>query len=144
MTAARLIVCERSGRWAAAFRRMAADDLPLRETRSFEQVERELEKLPASVAAIEINGVSAARIASQLAAWTTRYSAARFLLLAEADVADSEPELREAGACHVVYSSRELAATVELVRRHLARAPRPELSLEESILAALPWSGANS
>ena len=142
---ARLILCEKTGRWAAAFRRAAAaGELPIRETRSLEQLERELEQLPSSVAAIEINSASAARIGSQLAGWRVRFSAARFVLLAETDVAASEPELREAGACHVVYSSRDLAATVELIRRHLARAPRPELSLEDSILASLPWPSAKS
>lgn len=138
---ARLILCEKSGHWAAAMRRAAGSrELPIGEVRSYEQAQRELAERPASIVAIEVSAASVAKTASQVAAWRIRHPAAQFLLLADPDLNSLEPELREAGACHVVYSTRDLAATVRLIRRHLARAPQPQLSLEESILASLPWS----
>ncbi|HUE72694.1 MAG TPA: hypothetical protein VMP01_17545 [Pirellulaceae bacterium] len=142
---ARLIICEKSGHWAAALRRAAGrHELPIGEVRSPEQAQRELAQRPASILAIEVSAASVAKTASQVAAWRIRYPAAQFLLLADPDLNSLEPELREAGACHVVYSTRDLAATVRLIRRHLARAPRPHLSLEESIWAALPWPSASA
>ena len=138
---ARLIICEKSGHWAATFRRAAGSrELPICEARSSEQVQRELAQRPESIVAIEVGAATVAKTLAQVAAWRIRCPAARFLLLAEPDLEAIEPSLREAGAVHVVYSSRDLAATVRLVRRHLARAPQPQLSLEESIWAALPWS----
>jgi hypothetical protein len=140
---ARLIICEKSGHWAAALRRAAGSrGLPIGEVRSPEQAQRELAQRPASIVAIEVSAATLAKTLSQAVAWRIRYPAAQFLLLAEPELAAIEPELREGGALHVVYSTRDLAATVRLIRRHLARAPRPQLSLEESIWAALPWSGA--
>ena len=138
---ARLIVCEKLGHWAAAIRRAAGHrDLPIREVRSLEQAQRLLSSMPASMVAIEVSIGSVTKTLSLIAAWRIRDPAAQFVLLAEPELEAIELMLREAGAAHVVYSSRDVAATVRLVRRHLARCPRPELSLEVSIWAALPWS----
>ncbi len=137
----RLIICEKSGHWAATFRRAAGSrELPIREVRSTEQVQRELRERPASIVAVEVSTATAAKTLTQVAAWRIHFPAAQFVLLAEPELEAIELMLREAGAAHVVYSSRDVAATVRLVRRHLARCPRPELSLEVSIWAALPWS----
>ena len=142
---ARLIICEKSGQWAAAFRRAATScELPISETRGLQQVERELADKPASIAAIEVNAATAAKVAIQISAWQTKYPAARFLLLADRELEAIEVELREAAAVHVIYSTRDLAGPLRIVRRHLARAPQPPLSLEETILAALPWSSTKS
>lgn len=110
------------------------------EVRSLEQVGRELDEQPAAIVALEIRADSLVRTAAQFAQWRTRFAAARFVLLAEPELAALEPSLREAGALHLVYAARELKATVRLIRRHLAQVPRPERTLEETILARLPWS----
>ncbi len=140
---ARLIICEKSGRWQAALRRAAGSrQLAISEVRSHEQTERELADHPAAMVAIEIGSESLARVSSYLANWRTCFPGARFLLLAEPELAPLDSALRDAGAVHILYSSRELAAAVRLIRRHLARAPRPAMTLEESIWARLPWPSA--
>lgn len=142
---ARLIVCEKSGRWAAALRRQAGErELPIVEARSSEQAVRELETFPASLVAVEMIAASAAEAASRWSATAQRFPAARWIALLDEALANHELLFREAGALHIVVSPRDLSATVRLIRRHLARAPQSEMSLEESILARLPWPAANS
>lgn len=141
----RLIVVEKTGRWAAALRRVAGRGaLPLTEVRSLDQTERELGGHPAALVAIEVGVSSLVRVSSRLALWRNRFAGARFLLLAEPELAPLESALRDAGAVHVIYSTRELAATVRLIRRQLARTPQSAMTLEESIWARLPWSAASS
>jgi hypothetical protein len=133
-------VLEKSGRWAAALRRAAEKlELPIGEVRSLEQVGRELAEQSAAIVALEIGLPSLVRMTSQLALWRTRFAAARFVLLADSELAPLDPMLRDAGAVHIVYATRDLAATVRLIRRHLARVPQLEMTLEESIVARLPW-----
>lgn len=141
----RLIVLEKTGRWAAALRCAGGRrELPIREVRSFEQAEREFAEQPATMAAIEVSPVSAIKVASHLAAWRKRFPDARFVALADPELAPLEPALRDAGAVHVVYATRDLAATVRLIRRHLARIPRPAMTLEESIFERLPWGATTT
>jgi hypothetical protein len=66
------------------------------------------------------------------------------LFLADEELSPVEPQLRETGAAHVAFSPRDLRGAVRLIRRHLARAPQPALTLEESILARLPWPAAST
>jgi hypothetical protein len=141
----RLIVCEKTGRWAAALRRAARSRaLPLVEVRSLEQLERELVENPAAIAAVEVSAASLVRVATRVAAWRSQFARVAHLFLADEELAPLEPQLRETGAVHVAFSPRDLRSTVRLIRRHLARAPQPALTVEESILARLPWPAANS
>ncbi len=77
--------------------------------------------------------------AKALGDWSHRFPQARFLVLAARGLEPYELLLREAGALHVVFSPRSLDPLLRLIRRHLARAPQPELTLEESVWAGLPW-----
>ena len=140
-----LIVCEKTGRWAAALRCAAGSrELPISEVRSLEQAERELSVHRAAIVAMEVGEASLVRVATRLAAWSKRFPDAAFLILAEEQLVPLEPRLRETGALHAVFSPRDLSATVRLIRRHLARAARPPQTLEESIWARLPWSAVSA
>jgi hypothetical protein len=61
-----------------------------------------------------------------------------------------EAALREAGAVHVVTSLRRVGESIDIAARYAARLhteladdprlpPRPQPSIEERILASLPW-----
>jgi hypothetical protein len=140
---ARLILVEKTGSWAAAFRRQARKrDLPIVETRGTEQALRELKAFPASVVAVEVTRDIAGQAASVWSAQGRPFPKFQWLALLTGELSDLEALLREAGAVHVVHSPRELTGPVRLIRRHLARAPRPEMTLEESIFARLPWPAA--
>jgi hypothetical protein len=47
--------------------------------------------------------------------------------------------LREAGAVHVQFSPRSLAATARLILRHIECAPPTELDFREAIWRRLPF-----
>lgn len=141
---AHLIIVEKSGRWAAAFRRQAGNrDLPIVESRSSEQALRELTAFPASIAAVEVTKANATQAASLWWAQRQQFPAFRWLALLDEELADIEALLRESGAVHVALSPRDLGGAVRLIRRHLARAPRPEMTLEEAVFARLPWPAAS-
>jgi hypothetical protein len=143
-----LILCERTPRWATAWRRWADDgdghqDHPrLVEVRSLAQCEAALDESPGAVVALAIDLAGSDRILGLLNTWRNRFARARVVVLASVEWRDAELALREAGAVHVVYSPRRLAATARLARRHFARqtAHEPAGALEEQIWNRLPWS----
>jgi hypothetical protein len=124
---------------------LAKDSRPLgatilQEVRSVAQCQRALEASPHSVVAVEVLPQNLATVAKALTDWSRRFPHARFLALAARGLEPHELLLREAGAIHVSFSPRSLAPPLRLIRRHLARAPREEQTLEEAIWAALPWA----
>jgi hypothetical protein len=140
-----LILLERTPRWAAAFRREMRNvakyghTIPILEVRSLAHCQRELESAPHSIVAIEILPQNLVSTAKALSDWSRRFPHARFIALASRGLEHHELLLREAGAIYVAFSPRFLAPPLRLVRRHLARAPQPEMRLEESVWAGLPW-----
>lgn len=78
-------------------------------------------------------------MAKALSDWSRYFPSARFIALAARGLEPHELSLREAGAIHATFSPRSLSPLLRLIRRHLARAPRPERTLEEAIWAGLPW-----
>ncbi|MBC7855192.1 MAG: hypothetical protein IAF94_17310 [Pirellulaceae bacterium] len=111
----------------------------LHEVRSLPECQRELEASPNSVVAAEFQPKNLVAVAKALSDWSRRFGDARFIALASRGLEPHELLLREAGAIHVTFSPRSLSPLLRLIRRHLARAPRPELTLEESMEARLPW-----
>jgi hypothetical protein len=72
----------------------------------------------------------------------TRFPQVRWIALGARGLEPYELQLREAGAIHALFSPRMLSPTLKLVRRHLARAPEPQLSLDEAIWSKLPWQSS--
>jgi hypothetical protein len=136
--AARLIVCERSGRWAVALRRELAD-VRVYETRSLVDCFGVLAEAPASFLIVELTGGSAAALLERMARLGRDFPLARMAVVADRSLAGYEWLMREAGAVHFVCSVRQSGPLARLALRHLAQAPAPPRSLTEQIWAGLPW-----
>jgi hypothetical protein len=140
-----LILLERTSRWAAAFRRemrkavKPGQPIPIQEVRSLAQCQRELDAAPYSIVALEVLPQNLISMAKALGDWSRHFKSARFVALAARGLEPQELLLWEAGAIHVTFSPRCLSSLLCLIRRHLARAPQPERTLEEAIWAGLPW-----
>lgn len=163
---ASFILCERTSRWAAAFRRemrkgsggvFAAGNslspqqmgrenssrprspLLMKEVRSQSQCLRELDAFPHSIVAMEVLPQNIAAVARSLSDWSLRFPHARFIALAARGLEGHEWLLREAGAIHVIFSPRSLSPLLRLIGRHLARVPKRKEAMEVATWSALPW-----
>ena len=137
---ARLIVCEREGRWAVALRReLPVHGVRVHETRSVAECWEMLARRPASFVVAELTRSGAEALLEQMA-WLQRdFPGARVAVVAERPLASCEWLLREAGAVHFTVSPRELGPLACLAVRHLEVAPPPQWTLAERIWADLPW-----
>lgn len=149
--AARLIVCERSGRWASALRRTAGEPaFAIRETRNWDDAWTELEAAPASLVVRELAPPQLDRFdrLERLAddCLQTARERPRCRLVFVGDVAgrpdasgEVERLLREWGAVLIVRTERELDRVVRIARRHLGSGPVAERGWRESLFDRLPW-----
>ncbi|HEV3020935.1 MAG TPA: hypothetical protein VGX76_00650 [Pirellulales bacterium] len=148
MQPATLVFCERTGRWAVAWRTMwarAAPDMadrPLRivETRSAAECRETLAGMPDAFVAIELTPAGADIALELLAEVTTNSRHSPMAVLAEHELADYEWLARELGAVHFIASPRQLPSLTGIVCRHAARTPATEMGLRESVWSRLPWS----
>ena len=149
---ARLVVCERTGRWAAALRGVIgrlvgrgeggthfAHKLRVYETRSLGECWAMLADSPASILVVELTPAALDPLLERMASMEREYPLARVAIVAERPLAPCEWLLREAGAVYFTTSPRALAPLADLVRRHLDEAPLPCLEMTERIWATLPW-----
>ncbi len=139
---ARLIACERSGRWAVMLRReLAGSGVRVWETRTLDDCWSELGQSPASMVVVElakdIDGVL-----RQLSRQRRCFPAVRAAVVAERSMAAYEGLMREAGAVHFVDSPRQVGRLAQIACRHLAQVPPPQQTLTERIWANLPWAGS--
>jgi hypothetical protein len=134
MSDARVIVCEKTGRWAIALRR-ALNDPPehISETRSFQACWLELEQHPASLVALEFFPDDLETLLRRMMGLQRRYRRARVVVLGERGSEHCEWVLREAGAVHVLFSPRSLVATARLVKRHIDSVPPAEFDIGEDV-----------
>jgi hypothetical protein len=138
-SAAKLILCERTGRWAVALRRELADaGVRVWETRTLADCRDELVENPASFAVVEL-GSNPTGLLRLLAGQPRRFPAARLAVVTDRSQADYQWLLREAGAVHFLCSPRQVGLLARLACRHLAQAPPPQQTLAERIWSALPW-----
>lgn len=140
MSAARLIVCERTGRWAVALRRELGDaGVRVWETRTPADCREELAHSPASFAVVEL-GANLPKMLEWMTRQRRQFPATRFAVVADRRYADREPIVREAGAVHFVSSPRRVGLLARMACRHLAQVPPPQQSLTERIWSSLPWN----
>lgn len=136
---ARLIVCERSGRWAVALRRELADaGVRISETRTLADCWSELVESPASFVVLELGG-DVAGLLGRMASQPRDFPRARLAVVADRSLAGYQWLMREAGAVHFLCSSRQVGSLAQLACRHLAQVPPPLQSLTERIWTSLPW-----
>lgn len=96
---------------------------------------------PTSFVAVELTRKSVDRVYRLMAEIHCQFPQARIVAFSQPGLESLDVEIREAGAVHVVYSPRQLGSVAKLVERHMALLPMPELSLRESVMSRLPWSG---
>ncbi len=136
----RLVVCERTGKWAVAIaRHLAADADDIHQTRSLEECWEALAKWPASLAVLELIAANVEPLVRRLADLDRRFPAARAIVVAARSLAAYENLAREAGAIHFETSPRRLDAVAAIWRRHRDAAPRRTMNTPPRILAGLPW-----
>lgn len=140
MPSSQLILCEKRGDWAVAFRR-ALPELAerIRETRSCDECWDELKTAPASIVAVAVERQSVAASWEFLAKVARRFNAARTLILAAPEVRPFAWQLRSAGAVAAIFSWLEVPQIAPLVARHLAMYPSRDRSLRQQIMDRLPW-----
>jgi hypothetical protein len=135
----RIIVSERSGRWAVALRRELGPGSRILETRSIAECWACLSKTPASLVVVELNAGNVDTLLGRMARREREYPRVRVAVFADRRLAGYEWLLREAGAAVFLSSPRRAAVLADLARRHLARHPVEAVETCEAILAALPW-----
>ncbi|NQU24738.1 MAG: hypothetical protein HQ567_25935 [Candidatus Nealsonbacteria bacterium] len=137
---ARLIVCERTGRWAVTLRReLDGADVRVHESRSLVECWQQLAEAPAGFVVVELTGGNVASLLERLARLPREFPLARVAVVADRSLAKYEWLIREAGAVHFTCSSRQLGPLGRAVRAHLDQAPAPPQTLVEQVWASLPW-----
>ncbi len=140
ITTGRLVVCERSGTWAAALRRELAEaGVGVGETRSLAECWESLAASAASFLVVELTPEIADALLPSAARLSRDYPLARWAAVAARPLARWQGLLREAGAVDFVVSPRRLAPLAQAICRHLASVPPPPQSLTERIWAGLPF-----
>lgn len=148
MGTADVIFCERTGAWAAAWRRTwqtpglapPRPTLRLVETRSADECREVLAGNPAAFVVVELTAERCDQALDLLLHAGECFPSAAAGVAAERDLAKYEWLARELGALDFVTSPRRLGRLCELAARHAARRQPSPLSLSERIWADLPWA----
>jgi hypothetical protein len=140
MNQSNFVICEKTGKWAAAIRRVCGLASDVCETRSWPACLRELRTRTAAMVAVEVLPENAEVVCRRLAelAWRSRHVHA--LLLADRSLRDLEWLLREAGAVHVLFSPRELVRVRPIWERFRMRMPPSRSTFREHVWSRLPWT----
>jgi hypothetical protein len=140
-TSARLIVCEKSGRWAAQLRRlMQGESRWVAETRSVSQWFDALAERPASLCVVEATASNFEQLHAALVRSREEFPLARTVIASNELPVDAVWALREAGAIHAVDALRRLDSVAALWRRQAEKFPPRAGTEVDRVLAALPWS----
>ena len=134
-----IIVCERTGRWAASLRRALDLQSGLCETRSWAACLREVQARTAALVALEILPETAEAACQQVASLAHRRGRVRVIAMADRTLRPSEWLLREAGAVHVLYAPDEWARLRPLFRRFRDQLPPSQKTFREQVWSNLPW-----
>jgi hypothetical protein len=135
-----LVVCEKSVHWARAWRRECSPGAALFVAATIDDAWQQLEVWPHGALAIELRPQNAPQTIELLARIELQLPHVLCVAHLSPSLAAWELLLREAGAMEIVYSARRLPPAATLVERHLARAPRPSLSLVDRLWQRVPWS----
>lgn len=140
MKTPRVIVCERSRKWAAALSRHLPAASVLRQTRGLREARAELKLAPASLLALELTGENLVGVLTLLGDLADGYPTAKAVVMAEADMKSHEWLVREAGASSFYVSVRDSRELAVLAERHLSEVAVPPADLAAQIWDSLPWS----
>ncbi|HEY3395604.1 MAG TPA: hypothetical protein VGK58_23080 [Lacipirellulaceae bacterium] len=162
-----LLVCERTGRWAAALRvgiarqaRISSRQPRIYEARSLEELAEGLETRPLGLALLEVHLSTLGKLLSWLADRSLRFPKVRFVALLDHALGiaesreikkrsgpsqDAVDALLEAGAADFAHSPRRLQHVFALAERQAAiaaganRQPNPAQSIAGWAWSQLPW-----
>lgn len=155
-----LIFCERSGRWAAAWRIAwrrrptrgeTSAEIRLLETRSPSECLEAVAAAPAAFVVLELTAADCDRTLELLFEISSRHRQAATAVAAERSMNAYQWLARELGAVHFLASPRELAPLADICERFAEqsawrfaeqsawRRPAAELDFERSVWASLPW-----
>jgi len=137
---ARLIVLERTGRWATALVRELPDMASLLDqTRSLSDCSTALRRAPASFLVLEVRRANWSVIAERLL-WLPRdFPLAHAALVSDRKLGAWLGRLRTPGIVDLVTSPRRIAPLAWAVRRHIACIHPPQQPLAQRVWAELPW-----
>ena len=137
----RLIVCEKTNRWAMALRAaLGRSPLQVVETRGLTACDAALAEAPASLVAIEITAANLEPAVDFVVQAGRRFPRALFVALVAEETADSERLMQEAGAVDVIGSVLNAPRVARVARRHFALAPPQELDVHELVRQRMPWA----
>jgi hypothetical protein len=140
MSAPRLIICEKTSRWATALRRALSDNpVQIAEARSIALCELALAESPTSLVAIEITTANLSAVLELVSRIRIEFSQARIVALLAPELAPAEAIFREFGAIDVATWTHEAERIARLVRVYVDSAPRENLSMSELIAERMPW-----
>lgn len=143
-----MILCERTGTWAAAWRRTwhirsihrLGPTLRLAETRSADECREVLAGSPDAFVVVELTPERCDAALDLLLSVGERFALARAGVVAERGMAVYEGLARELGALDFVTSPRRMAGLCELAARHAERRGSSPLSFAEQVWGDLPWA----
>jgi len=142
----RLILCETTSKWAVALRRQLPAEMHpvLVETRRWEACWRQARESPGSIVLLELTSWNLELVAAQLVRYRSHLPLVTTVVLGARGMASAEWLVRELGAVHVVFSSRELLPLERLIERHWKRVARHQPAVAVRPWQALPWGPAES
>ncbi len=140
MNESSVVVCEKTGRWAAAIRRALRPASGLCETRSWQACLQELRTQTAALVALEVLPENAESVCRRLAEVTGRFRQVHVVLLADRSLQTAEWLLREAGAVHVLFSPRDIIRLRPMLERFGTQIPPTRTTFREHVWSRLPWA----
>jgi hypothetical protein len=139
MIESNVVVCEKTGRWAAAIRRVLGPAPGLCETRSWPACLQALRSRTAALVAVEMLPDHAEAVCRRLAELSKRSRCVHAILLADRSLQKAEWLLREAGAVHVLFSPRDIIRLRPIWERFRVQNPPSQMTFREHLWSRLPW-----
>ena len=137
----RLIVCEKTNRWASALRAaLCRSALVVTETRSLVGCESALAEAPDSLVAVEVTAANLDQAIDFVVLTGRRFPGALVVALLTEEAAVAERLMQEAGVVDVIGSVLDVPRIALLARRYYAAAPPRELDFYELVRQRMPWS----
>jgi hypothetical protein len=140
MQTVRVIVCERTGKWASALRVLVP--LPrtaICETRGLAECRVRLRESPASLIVVESTPENWLDVCRWLPLQTGQFANMRAVIVAEPVLRGAECLLRTAGAHHLVDSLAGLGGLSRWIVRHIDQTPRSKQSVRQWTWSRMPW-----
>jgi hypothetical protein len=142
MSAAKVVICETRGDWAALARRDLPGGAAIAELRQVDEIWPQLRDARQAVVAIELCSGRGWELLASLRRLNHEFPRALAVVLAQRHLQNWEDICREAGAVAFIVGPRNIGDLVEIIRYR----PQSEwaagdehLPLEDRMLANLPW-----